>query len=93
MEAHLFFAVSTAFTATAPLVPGSLTYSNLGAGAWGGGGKLMNLSDPGPVDRGCGGRSSDRRPSAFVSSRGRKRECDEAEVGCGSGGGGGSGIG
>jgi hypothetical protein len=32
---HLFFGVSTALIISEPLVPGSLTYSSFGEGAWG----------------------------------------------------------
>lgn len=80
-QCYLFFAVSTAFTATAPFVPGSLTYSNFGAGACGGGGRFVGLSDPAPAVRGNGGTSSDRRAKALVKMRGRKRECDDPAEG------------
>ena len=36
---YLFLAVSTAFIITVPFVPGNLTYSNLGAGGNGAGGR------------------------------------------------------
>lgn len=93
---HLFLAVSTDFTSSAPLVPGSLTYSSLGGGDCATSGAPTNRFDESAsicLD-GDEGRSSPRRLwNAFVSMRGMnlEREMEEWEEtieGAGSGTGG-----
>lgn len=60
-KTYLFRAVSTALMSTAPLVPGSLAYSSLGAGAGGGGGRAFARFASTSPDLGNAGTSSDRR--------------------------------
>lgn len=62
---YLFFAVSTAFTITAPLVPGSFTYSSFGAGAGGGGATAIFLESAVDGLEAAGGSSERREENAF----------------------------
>ena len=77
---NLFFCVSTALIIRAPLVPGSLTYSNFGGGVWGVPG-LWTLPRFESASKyfivSVGARSPFREPNALLKNRGRMRVREE----------------